>query len=202
MIYNSYIYVATDRHYHLVTHLNLDIMRQLMTLVLIGFLVLACQNNKIRYTQDSEEIEIVKATINDYDYQKWEDLVGRYADTAKIFYNSRKTILIPEKLPEYHQNNDLSFSTRAFEDEYREYEMIEDNDGKRWVNFWGLWKGNLAANNKEIVIPVHITYQFMDGKIVREYGYWNTSELVLELQNIQKEYIELTEATSELEEIE
>ncbi|OUR92239.1 hypothetical protein A9Q87_07095 [Flavobacteriales bacterium 34_180_T64] len=177
-------------------------MKQLILLVLTATLLFACQNNKIRYTQDSEEIEIVKATINDYDYQEWNKLVERYNDTAQIFYNSRKNILLPPDLPEYHQNNDLSFSTRAFEDEYREYEMIEDNNGKRWVNFWGLWKGNLAANNKEIVIPVHITYQFEDGKIVREYGYWNTSELTLELQKIRDDFIELEEATQDVAEIE
>ena len=67
------------------------------------------------------------------------------------------------------------------------------------VNFWGLWKGNLAANNKEIVIPVHITSQFnKDGKIVEEYGYWNRGELVLELQSIINEKI-ASESESEIE---
>ena len=177
-------------------------MKNLILIVLIFIFLTACQKNKIRYTQESSEIELVKATINDYDFQNWESLVSRYEDSAQVFYNSRKNILLPSDLPEYHQNNDLSFSTRAFEDEYREYEMIEDNNGNIWVNFWGLWKGNLAANNKEIVIPVHITYQFENDKIVKEYGYWNTSELTLELQKIQNDFIELEEATQEIDEIE
>jgi hypothetical protein len=45
----------------------------------------------------------------------------------------------------------------------------------------------LAANNKQIIIPVHITYQFIDNKIVTEYGYWNSSELQSELQKINTE---------------
>jgi hypothetical protein len=166
---------------------NTLVMKKLALFTFFVILFTACQNSSPRYTQDSPEIEIVKATINDYDFQKWESLVARYADTAKIYYNSRVQILPPKDLPAYHKANDASFSTRAFEDESREYEMVEDNDGKTWVNFWGLWKGNLEANNKGILIPVHITYQFIDGKIVTEYGYWNTSELVLELQKIEKE---------------
>lgn len=177
-------------------------MKNLIFTVLIFTFLTACQNDKIRYTQESSEIELVKATINDYDFQNWESLVSRYEDSAQVFYNSRKNIMLPSDLPEYHQNNDLSFSTRAFEDEYREYEMIEDNNGNIWVNFWGLWKGNLAANNKEIIIPVHITYQFENNKIVKEYGYWNTSELTLELQKIRNDFIELEEATQEIEEVE
>lgn len=161
-------------------------------LVLIGcllFFFTSC-NNQHRYTQDSEEIEIVKAAINDYDYQEWDKLKSHYADSAQIFYNSRSRIFSPIELIDYHKNNDIGFSTRAFEDENREYEMIEDNNGKTWVNFWGLWKGNLAANNKQIIIPVHITYQFVDKKIVKEYGYWNSSEVQQELQKIEANKME------------
>lgn len=163
-------------------------MKPFTLLAFVMLLFTSCQNkDSNRYTQDSEEIEIVKATINDYDYHKWDALSSRYADSAQIFYNSRKDILNPKDLKAYHESNDKSFLTRAFEDEYREYEMIENDDGKRWVNFWGLWIGHLEANNKEIVIPVHITYQFDNGKIIKEYGYWNTSELVLELQKLEAE---------------
>lgn len=164
-------------------------MKQLM---LIGFAILtfvSCQNNSKRYTQSSPEIDIVKAALNDYDYQNWDTLVTRYADTAKIYHNTRANVLTPQDLPEYYQNNDVSFSTRAFEDENREYEMIVDNQGQTWVNFWGLWKGNLTNNNREIVIPVHTTTQFIDGKIVMEYGYWDRSELILAIQEMVAEKI-------------
>ncbi|MFL0354682.1 hypothetical protein [Xanthomarina sp. GH4-25] len=174
-------------------------------LVLIGcllFLFTSC-NNKHRYTQESEEIEIVKANINDYDYQEWDKLKSHYADSAQVFYNSRSRIFSPDELIEYHKNNDINLSTRAFEDESREYEMVEDNNGKTWVNFWGLWKGNLAANNKQIIMPVHITYQFVNKKIVKEYGYWNSAEIQLELQKIEanKSLLEPEEETVEIVEI-
>lgn len=162
-------------------------MKKLIILLLSTLILIACQTTSNRYTQDSPEIETIKANINDYDYHKWESLVTHYSDTAKIYYNSRDKVLTPKDLKSYFTRNDKSFSTRAFEDENREYEMIIDDNGKTWVNFWGLWEGNLEANNKNILIPVHITYQFVKGKIVKEYGYWNTSELILELQKIEAE---------------
>lgn len=160
-------------------------MKKLVLLSLAILVFVSCQNNSKRYTQSSPEIDIVKGVLNDYDYQKWDSLTLRYADTAKIYHNSRIDILTPKDLQEYYLKNDIDFSTRAFEDENREYEMIIDDQGKTWVNFWGLWAGHLKANNKEIIIPVHTTTQFVDGKIVREYGYWDRSELVMELQRIE-----------------
>ena len=47
------------------------------------------------------------------------------------------------------------------------------------------WKGTIAVTGKEIAIPVHLTYQFVEGKIVKEYGYWDPTEVVLELQKIE-----------------
>jgi hypothetical protein len=160
-------------------------MKKLLGLGLLILSIVSC-NNSQRYTQNSKEIDIVKATINYYDYQKWDSLVMHYADTAKVYYNTRDQYFTAKSLPEYHIKNDSTFLTRAFEDDRREYEMITDDNGKKWVNFWGIWEGNLLENNQKIEIPVHITYQFIDDKIVREYGYWNTSDLVLALQEIEK----------------
>ncbi|EDP71948.1 hypothetical protein FBALC1_12642 [Flavobacteriales bacterium ALC-1] len=160
--------------------------KKLFLLALITFVFASCQQNDKRYTQQSTEIDVVKATINYYDYQKWDSMVMNYADTAKVYYNTRDIFFNAESLPEYHIKNDSTFLTRAFEDDRREYEMITDDNGNKWVNFWGIWEGNLLDNNQKIQIPVHITYQFIDSKIVLEYGYWNSSELTLALQEIEK----------------
>ena len=186
-------------------HLNHKIVlsKNFILLLCLGFIMFSCQEQTNRYTQNSKEIETVKQTISHYDLNKWDSLVLNYADTAKIYYNTRKDVLNPKELKTFFTRNDSYISTRAFEDESREYEMIEDNNGKIWVNFWGLWKGNLKDNNKGIVIPVHITYQFYKGKIVEEFGYWNSAELANEIQAIKNKKIELDEidAIEEIQEI-
>ncbi|HSQ46585.1 MAG TPA: hypothetical protein VLM44_06650, partial [Lutibacter sp.] len=82
-------------------------------------------------------------------------------------------------------NNETVFSSRGFVEKGQEYEMATTDEGNTWVNFWGVWKGTLAANNKVIEIPVHLTAQFIDGKIVREYGYWDNAPIVLAIQEIE-----------------
>ena len=65
-----------------------------------------------------------------------------------------------------------------------EFEMVIADDGKTWVNFWGDWKGTMAANNKELIIPIHLTVQIVNDKIVEEHGYYNLSEYMANMQEI------------------
>ena len=93
----------------------------------------------------------------------------------------------PSETIAYHKANDAIYSSRGFTNEDPEYEMVLTDDGETWVNCWLNWKGTLAANSKEFEMPIHLTYRFIDGKIVREVGMWNSSAIVLELQAIEAE---------------
>ena len=75
-------------------------------------------------------------------------------------------------------------SSYKFDDKDLWYEMIIDDDDETWVNFWGNWRGTVAANGQELVIPVHLTLQFVEGKIVEEHGYYNLSEITAVLNEI------------------
>ena len=159
-------------------------MKKLILILIAIVLFTACKDQPVRYTQQSPEIEIYKAGIKDYSDQKWESLVSHYADTANVFFNTAVPMRA-NKIPEFHQNNETAFSSRGFVEKGQEYEMAITDEGKTWVNFWGTWKCTLAANNKMIEIPVHLTAQFIDGKIVREYGYWDNAPIVLAIQEIE-----------------
>ena len=155
-------------------------------LFLLGFAVIlftACNKQESRYTQNSPEIETLKAVLNDYDNKNYESLVSHYADTSKSNFNNTK--MASKYIPEYHKANDVDYSERGFAKEGQVYEMIIDDKGEKWVNFWGVWKAKLVGNGKKITIPVHLTAQFIDGKIVEDYGYWDPSEIILELQAIE-----------------
>ena len=158
-------------------------MKKLFLIGIATMLFISC-NQETRYTQNSPEIDIVKAIIKDYDTKSYESLIMHYADTATTQFNNAK---MPSKdIPKYHKGNDINFSSRGFDIKNQEYEMVKTDDGKTWVNFWGNWKGTLAGNGKEIEIPVHITAQFINGKIVKDHGYWDSAPLVLALQQIEK----------------
>jgi steroid delta-isomerase-like uncharacterized protein len=161
-------------------------MKKFLVLALAAFLFINCkEKGPLRYTQQSAEIDTVKSLINNYNNKTYDLTV--YADTAKTMYNSNRNQMSPSETKAYHMAADANFSSRGFVPEGQEYEMAITDDGETWVNFWGEWQGTLAANHQKITIPTHLTYQFKDGKIVREVGYWDSSAIVLALQEIEME---------------
>ncbi len=148
--------------------------------------ILACKEQETRYTQASPEIESSKALIQDYNSKNYESLITHYSDTASIFFNTKANILKPEHLPNYHQQNDENYSERGFIKEGQEYEMVKTDDGKTWVNFWGTWQGTLKATGEKQEIQIHMTSQYMNGKVVESHGYWDSSPILNALRDYEE----------------
>jgi ketosteroid isomerase-like protein len=149
-------------------------------IVAIGLFVLASCQEKQRYTQQSSEIDIVKKVINGYNSQEYD--LSVFADTSKTFFNTKTNPIELKDIVAYHQANDVNYSERRFLEKDQEFEMVVTDKGHVWVNAWLDWRCTLKENGKVIDMPVHLTYRFVDGKIVRTVGYWDPTEIVLELQ--------------------
>ena len=159
-------------------------MKKLSFLIIAAILFTACQQGPVRYTQNSPEIDTVKKLIANYNSKTYD--TSMYADTSKTLYNTKDNPMSPAETIAYHQQTDKNYKSRSFLDKDQEYEMVLTDDGNTWVNCWLYWQGTLAANNQEYSIPIHLTYQFIDGKIVEEVGHWDPSALVLAMQEIEK----------------
>ncbi|WP_104735905.1 ester cyclase [Hanstruepera ponticola] len=157
-------------------------MKKLIIMAFAFFMIAACQDSDQRYTQQSSEIETVKKLINNYNNKTYD--TSMYADSSKTFYNSKDKSMSPSETIAYHKANDENYSSRGFMSEDQDYEMVKTDDGHTWVNCWLDWKGTLAQTGKEVIIPIHLTYRFIDGKIVREVGMWDPTEVVLALQGV------------------
>lgn len=161
-------------------------MKKLIIAVLFMGLIASCndaskKNENLRYTQDSEEINTFKAAISDYEKGDWESLKSHYADTAQIFHNSPDGQDLNSIINT--QKESLSgLSNYGFNHDDEDFEMVLTDDDHTWVNYWGEWKGTISGSNKEVIIPVHLTARFEDGKIVREYGYWDNSAMMMAMQ--------------------
>ncbi|RRO24341.1 nuclear transport factor 2 family protein [Flavobacteriaceae bacterium 14752] len=153
-------------------------------LLLLSVLLFTSCNDK-RYTQQSPEIDTYKKVIKAYENQNWENFATHYADTAKIMNNTTedKAQTIAELIKTNKQDATL-FSSWDFVDKESEYEMVTTDKGETWVNFRGLWQGEMKSDGKTYDIPAHITAQFIDGKIVKEFGYWDISELLFNPNNV------------------
>ncbi|WP_033956003.1 nuclear transport factor 2 family protein [Psychroserpens jangbogonensis] len=160
-------------------------MKNLFLLAITVILFTACETKEKRYTQDSPEIETVKKLIANYNSKTYD--TSFYADSSKAFFNNSKTPILVKDIIDYHKANDANYSSRGFTGEDPEYEMVVTDKGNTWVNCWLDWKATMAGNGKAIDMPIHLTYQFVDGKIVREVGYWDPTEVVLNLQAIEAE---------------
>ncbi len=162
-------------------------MRKLFLLGLTLVLLTACQNTTERYTTTSTNIDEVKALLNDYESGNWDAWSTHYVDTAKIFHNTWKTGSTPAETQEALKAIVANTSSYGFDkgEENLFLEQTIDDDGKTWVNFWGNWRGTLAANSQEIEIPVHLSVEMVDGKIVSEYGFYDVSQMQAALQAIE-----------------
>jgi len=164
-------------------------------ILILGLLLLTfgC-NTKTSYTQESPEIDIVKSVIGNYVNGEWDEYAAHYTDGATIFFNATEDN--PSPIQEIIAGQKLTIeplSSYPFDRDKDEFEMVLTDEGETWVNFWGLWKGTIAANNKTFEMPVHITSQFVDGKIVNASGYWNSGPMQIELMKIQEAAAEKAE---------
>lgn len=153
-------------------------MKKLILLGIATLLFVACKQ-EVRYTQNSPEIDTYKKVMEDYKTQNWEDYPKHYSDTCKIMNNVTKDKAKTVAQAIEQSKDDAKLFTWVVEDD--EYEMVVTDKGETWVNYWAIWKGTMKSTNKVYQIPFHNTVRFIDGKIVREYGYWDNSEIVTDM---------------------
>ncbi|MFH4966128.1 nuclear transport factor 2 family protein [Gaetbulibacter sp. M235] len=161
-------------------------MKKLFLFGLAIVLFTACNKQEKRYTQQSPEIDTYKKVIEAYEKQNWKDLASHYANSAKILNNvtldHAQTV---SQLIEQGKEDAKLFTSWRYDPESLEYEMVVTDNGETWVNFWGHWEGTLKLNGQLYIIPVHITAQFLNGKIIREDGYWDVSKLMMDIQAME-----------------
>lgn len=149
--------------------------------ILLGLAIVffASCNEKQRYTQQSSEIDTYKKVMDDYRKKDWTNTASFYADTAKIANNmvKEKALTVAQALEQNKEDAKL-FDWKV---EDNDAEMVVTDKGETWVNYWGTWRGTMKSTGKVYVIPFHSTAQFIEGKIVKEDGYWNTSEIVADM---------------------
>ena len=150
-------------------------MKNLFFIAVCTTLLIGCQQGPERFSTTGPEIEMVKELVADYEAGNWEAWNAKYADTVKIYHNSWDNAISAKQAQENHQQGLAQVSAYEFKDDPVFYEKIIDDEGKTWVNFWGVWNGTLRSNGKEVDLPVHLTINVEDGKIVEEHGFWDNS---------------------------
>jgi len=152
-------------------------MKKLFLLGLAIVLFTACQEKQEqRYFAESPEIDVLKAGIEAYEKADWDTWRGHFADTAKIYVNSKTPISLDARVTNLKETSE-AFSSYGFEKNDTYIEMVLDKKKETWVYYWAQHNATVAANNKALSFPVHLAVQFADGKIVEEHIYFDGTEM-------------------------
>jgi hypothetical protein len=165
--------------------------KYLFTLIAFSFLAGAsCQEKQApkQYFEKSPEIDIAKKSVDAYLKQDWVTYKSLYSDTARIWYNEYWETNTGRSIDEVIESMKEPLASLVY---YRYegeiWEMIVNNNGDKWVHFWGNWIGKLAADGEEVKILVHIAYGVVGDKIVYESGFWDNLPFYLEQQRLETE---------------
>ncbi len=154
-------------------------MRKLILLGLAVMLFTACQEEQ-RYFAESAETKTLEAGIAAYESGDWDTWKSHFADTAKVYVNSNESITVDARLKQL-QGAPITFSSYGFDREKEYIEMVIDKDKETWVYYWATWNGVLKANKKKLSVPIHLAFQFIDGKIVEEHAFFDETAMNKEM---------------------
>ena len=119
----------------------------------------------------NEDASLVLRSQRDEVKRKLDIEVGKFLDQAKVLFLTSSKFLLDSSLKDVEFDN-----------------VIIDDDGDTWVNYWNTWGGKAKVTEKKIAVPVHLTVQFIDGKIVQEYAYYDTAsigETIAEIESMK-----------------
>lgn len=147
-------------------------------IILVCAIMFSCSQEQ-RYTMQSPEIDTVKTLFDLYAKGDIDGQKQYYADTAMIYQNTTEANPTSvEEMIAQQKSEAGSFTNMSVEIGDDAIEMTKTDNGETWVNVWLTWKATMAATGQTFEVPVHSTFQFVDGKIVREHGYWDNSPVM------------------------
>ncbi|WP_295833444.1 nuclear transport factor 2 family protein [uncultured Winogradskyella sp.] len=174
-------------------------MKNLLVLGCIIILFSSCEEKPQRYFAESDETKTLEAGIASYESGNWDKWRSHFADTAKIYVNSKDAINLQARTEQLASMTG-AFSSYGFEKDKAYIEMVLDKDNESWVYYWAQHSGTMK-NGTEISMPVHLAVQFTDGKITAEHIYFDATDMnaameAMEMAAIAAEEAEMAETES------
>ncbi|WP_066217978.1 nuclear transport factor 2 family protein [Formosa haliotis] len=160
-------------------------------IILIAFslaLMVSCKEPVKQYTTTSPEIETVKTLHQYFIDSNYEDLKDLYTEDAEIYENSLDPISVSEMI-KVSQDGRVHVSGYNYKNGVN-CEMITNNAGEKWVNSWAIWVGTLKGSDQELQIPIISRFLFKDGKIAKEYSYWDNLPTYSAFESLAEEKLD------------
>ena len=141
-----------------------------------------------QYFTDSPDIDLGKKIIDAYLAQDWDAYSELYSDTARIIRNVNWTTNEGFTVDEYIEDLKVALETASsYTFDPQIWESIINDDGQHWVHFWGIWVGHNTATDKDYEIPVHVSMQVVDNKVVWQGDLFNNTQVTLDMMALAEE---------------
>ncbi|QDO95036.1 hypothetical protein FNB79_14000 [Formosa sediminum] len=170
-------------------------MKKLLFVAFSLTIMLSCKEPVKQYTTSSPEIETIKTLHKYFEDNNYDALTELYAEDAKIYENSFESKSASDVIKEGKEGREL-IADYTFEGGVK-CEMIINDAGEKWVNSWAHWKGTLKGGEKVIEVPIISRFLFEDGKIVKEYSYWDNLPSYIAFDEMASKKLENLEETLE-----
>lgn len=170
-------------------------MKNLIVVAVIIAMFSSCEQQKQRYFAESAETKILESGIAAYESGDWDTWQSHFADSAKIFVNSKEPMTIESRRENLAAMTEV-FSSYGFEKDNAFIEMVIDKEDETWVYYWAQHSGTMV-NGTEISMPVHLAVQFTNGKITSEHVYYDATAMNSAIAAMAVE-AEIEDATDEM----
>jgi len=127
---------------------------------------------------EDDAAQMIQDKFVDYHAGDWDAWKSKYADDAKVFYNSADTSMTVDEAVAGHAQSIVPLSHYGFYDEETRITVILDENGNMWAHFNGVWRATFSSTGETIAVPTAVEYLFAGGKIVEERGYWNNQIMI------------------------
>lgn len=148
---------------------------RLLPLIII-LLIASCSN--ANYVEKAPEIDIIKSIFYSNPEDRSALFEQHYSEDAQIYWNSTVPVTWKQLLIGIEESLERFDEYQVLPSE--EIHLIKNSKGERWVALWTAIKIRVGEN--EEIIPIHVSAQFVDLKIVKEAAYWDNL-LVHEILN-------------------
>ena len=169
---------------------------RILLFILISIFAISCSNtqNGVFVTFDDEKSNAIRDHYQNYLKNDIDGLKSLWSSDLKIYMNSINASGVDEILAlitAQHENFDnisMSFQDDgATEDlgvwaQTIVYPPMNGNAEMTITQTWFNWSATGKASGNTIEIPVHISFEWSDGKIVREWHNFDTTEMMAELE--------------------
>ena len=159
--------------------------RLFMPLWLLAILLFSCQTQQ-QYFSESAEIDLMKEALEVYLARDWGKYRSFYSETAGIYQNQTWLNEAPGMSPDEMIETTKEFYVGINETRIdgQIWEMVITGNGYHWVHLWGIWAGKLEGSKKYIEVPVHASFNIIDGKIATEVSFFDNLKIYSEQKAI------------------